>query len=75
MLTHDGLKRDVARRITRLQNMMRERDVGALINEMEPATVPFHELNDVAARIQASEYRCKSCMAVSLTCFSTSASK
>lgn len=31
MLTHDGLKRDVARRITRLQNMMRERDVGALI--------------------------------------------
>ncbi len=32
----------------------RYHDVGALINEMEPATVPFHELNDVGARIQAS---------------------
>ena len=32
----------------------RYHDVGALINEMEPATVPFQELNDVAARIQAS---------------------
>ena len=32
----------------------RYHDVAALINEMEPATVPFHELNDVAARIQAS---------------------
>ena len=32
----------------------RYHDVTALINEMEPATVPFHELNDVAARIQAS---------------------
>jgi len=32
----------------------RYHDVSALINEMEPATVPFHELNHVAARIQAS---------------------
>lgn len=32
----------------------RYHDVDALINEMEPATVPFQELNDVAARIQAS---------------------
>lgn len=31
MLTHAGLKRDVARRIERLQAMMRDRDVGALI--------------------------------------------
>ena len=31
MLTHAGLKRDVARRIERLQAMMREQDLGALI--------------------------------------------
>ena len=31
MLTHDGLKRDVARRITRIQAMMRDQDIGALI--------------------------------------------
>jgi Xaa-Pro aminopeptidase len=31
MLTHDGLKRDVAGRISRLQEMMREKDLGALI--------------------------------------------
>ena len=32
----------------------RYHDVGALIDEMAPATVPFRELNEVAARIQAS---------------------
>ncbi len=31
MLTHEGLKRDVARRIERIQAMMREKDLGALI--------------------------------------------
>jgi Xaa-Pro aminopeptidase len=31
MLTHDGLKRDVARRIARIQAMMRDQDIGALI--------------------------------------------
>lgn len=31
MLTHEGLKRDIARRIERLQAMMRENDLGALI--------------------------------------------
>ena len=32
----------------------RYHDAGALIDEMEPASVPFRELNDVAARIQAA---------------------
>ena len=32
----------------------RYHDVGALIDEMEPATVPFRELNEVAVRIQES---------------------
>lgn len=31
MLTHDALKRDVARRITRIQKMMQKQDLGALI--------------------------------------------
>lgn len=31
MLTHEGLKRDVARRIERIQAMMAEKDLGALI--------------------------------------------
>jgi Xaa-Pro aminopeptidase len=31
MLTHEGLKRDVARRIERIQAMMRSKDLGALI--------------------------------------------
>lgn len=31
MLTHDSLKRDVARRIQRIQDVMREKDLGALI--------------------------------------------
>ncbi len=32
----------------------RYHDVGALIDEMAPSTVPFRELNEVSARIQAS---------------------
>ncbi|MBL8118722.1 MAG: aminopeptidase P family N-terminal domain-containing protein, partial [Anaerolineae bacterium] len=31
MLTHDALKRDVARRIQRIQAMMKEKELGALI--------------------------------------------
>jgi len=31
MLTHQSLKKDIARRITRIQDMMQERDLGALI--------------------------------------------
>ncbi|MEO0561079.1 MAG: M24 family metallopeptidase [Chloroflexota bacterium] len=31
MLTHDGLKRDVARRVERIQAMMKEKDLAALI--------------------------------------------
>ena len=31
MLTHEGLKRDVARRVKRIQTMMRAKDLGALI--------------------------------------------
>lgn len=31
MLTHDGLKRDVARRIERIQAMLRDDDIGALV--------------------------------------------
>jgi len=31
MLTHDSLKRDVARRIERIQAMMKEKDVNALV--------------------------------------------
>lgn len=31
MLTHESLKRDVARRIARIQEMMKEKDLGALI--------------------------------------------
>ncbi len=31
MLTHDGLKRDVARRVERIQAMLKEKDLGALV--------------------------------------------